>query len=289
MAESNLKEVQSGLWMNVFRRLKKNKAAMFGLFIVALIIFFSVTAKFIAPYDPLVGILKERHKAPSMSHLMGTDSQGRDVLSRVLHGSKISLEIGIISVGIALIIGSFMGIIAGFYRKRLESIIMGIVDIMLAFPTILLALAIVSILGRSLTNAMIAVGVVNIPKFARLIRASVLSIKETEYIEAARVIGCTDFQIVKRHILPNCIAPILVQTTMTIGTAILEAAGLSFLGLGAQPPSPEWGAMLADASGFMRQAPWSVMFPGVVIMLTVLGFNLLGDGLRDALDPKLKQ
>jgi peptide/nickel transport system permease protein len=163
------------------------------------------------------------------------------------------------------------------------------VDIMLAFPTILLALAIVTILGPNLTNAMIAVGIVNVPKFARIVRSSVLSVKENEYIEAAIAIGCTDFQIITRHILPNCLAPILVQSTLTVGTAILEAAGLSFLGLGAQPPMAEWGSMLADARGYMRQAPWSVMYPGFAIMLTVLGFNLLGDGLRDALDPRLKE
>ncbi len=166
---------------------------------------------------------------------------------------------------------------------------MRIVDIMLAFPTILLALAIVTILGPSLTNAMIAVGVVNIPKFARIVRSSVLSVKENEYIEAAISIGCTDFEIITKHILPNCLAPILVQSTLTIGTAILEAAGLSFLGLGAQPPMAEWGSMLADSRGYMRQAPWSVMYPGLAIMVTVLGFNLLGDGLRDALDPRLKE
>jgi peptide/nickel transport system permease protein len=278
-----------GLWSNVFKRLKKSKTSMFGLFIVLVLIFFAIFAPFIAPHDPIVGQLSLRHNAPSAEYLFGTDSQGRDVLSRVLYGAKISIEIGLISVGIALIFGITMGVLAGYYGGVIDIIVMRIVDIMLAFPTILLALAIVTILGPSLTNAMIAVGVVNIPKFARIVRSSVLSVKENEYIEAAISIGCTDFEIITKHILPNCLAPILVQSTLTIGTAILEAAGLSFLGLGAQPPMAEWGSMLADSRGYMRQAPWSVMYPGLAIMVTVLGFNLLGDGLRDALDPRLKE
>lgn len=282
------KEV-TGLWANVFKRLKKSKTSMFGLFIVGLLIFFYFFAPLVAPHDPIVGKLTLRHTAPSSEYFFGTDSQGRDVFSRILYGAGFSVKIGVISVGIALIIGTAMGVAAGYYGKMIDTIIMRIVDIMLAFPTILLALAIVSILGPSLVNAMIAVGVVNIPKFARIVRSSVLSVKENEYIEAAISIGCNDFKIITRHILPNCLAPILVQATLTIGTAILEAAGLSFLGLGAQPPKPEWGAMLADARGYMRQAPWSVIFPGLAIMVTVLGFNLLGDGLRDALDPRLKE
>lgn len=290
IVEINNEEYKSeSLWLNVLKRLKKSKSAMFGLFIVGLLLFFAVFAPLIAPHDPIVGDLMVRHEAPTLEYIMGTDTQGRDVFSRILYGAKISVQIGIISVGIALFIGTFLGVISGYYGGVVDMIVMRIIDIMLAFPTILLALAIVSILGPNLTNAMIAVGVVNIPRFARIVRSSVLSVKENEYIEAARSIGDTDFQIIMRHILPNCLAPILVQTTLAIGTAILEAAGLSFLGLGAQPPIAEWGAMLANARGYMRQAPWSVMFPGVAIMLTVLGFNLLGDGLRDALDPRLKE
>ncbi|WP_338537329.1 nickel transporter permease [Helicovermis profundi] len=280
---------KSGLWLNVFKRLRKSKTSMFGLFIVAVLVFLTVFAPLIAPHDPIVGQLALRHNAPSADYLFGTDSQGRDVFSRILYGAKITVQIGVISVGIALIIGTLLGVLAGYYGKKIDMIIMRLMDIMLAFPTILLALAIVSILGPSLTNAMIAVGVVNIPKFARIVRSSVLSVKESEYVDAAISIGCTDLQIITRHILPNCLAPIIVQATLTIGTAILEAAGLSFLGLGAQPPMAEWGAMLSDARGYMRQAPWSVIYPGVAIMITVLGFNLLGDGLRDALDPRLKE
>lgn len=286
--KKNKNEV-TGLWANVFRRLKKSKTSMVGLFIVAMLIFFAIFAPLIAPHDPIVGQLSLRHNAPSSEFLFGTDSQGRDVLSRILYGARISVQIGLISVGIALIVGTIMGVASGYYGGIVDIIIMRIVDIMLAFPTILLALAIISALGPSLMNAMIAVGIVNVPRFARIVRASVLSVKENEYTEAAISIGCTDFQIITKHILPNCLAPIIVQSTMTIGTAILEAAGLSFLGLGAQPPLSEWGAMLADSRGYMRQAPWSVMYPGLAIMVTVLGFNLLGDGLRDALDPRLKE
>ncbi len=277
------------LWLNVFKRLKKSKSSMLGLVIVVVLLFFAVFAPFIAPHDPIVGELSQRQTAPNSTYLLGTDSQGRDVLSRILYGAKISVQIGVISVGIALVIGTILGLISGYFGGYPDMIIMRLIDIMLAFPTILLALAIVSVLGPNLTNAMIAVGVVNIPRFARIVRSSVLSVKENEYIEAARSIGSTDFQIITKHILPNCLAPILVQTTLAVGTAILEAAGLSFLGLGAQPPKAEWGAMLADSRGYMRQAPWSVMFPGFAIMMTVLGFNLLGDGLRDALDPRLKE
>ncbi|KUO51970.1 MAG: peptide ABC transporter permease [Desulfitibacter sp. BRH_c19] len=278
-----------GLWQDVFKRLRKNKIAMFGAFLIALLLFCAIFAPLLTSHDPENGVLAERQQAPSSENWFGTDSQGRDVFSRILYGASISVQIGVISVGIALIIGSLMGVLAGYYGKWLDVLVMRFVDIMLAFPTILLALAIVSILGPSLKNAMIAVGIVNIPRFARIVRSSVLSVKETEYVEASRAIGCTDMQIIGRHVLPNCLAPIIVQTTLTIGTAILEAAGLSFLGLGAQPPQPEWGAMLADSRGYLRQAPWSVMFPGLAIMLTVLGFNLLGDGLRDALDPRLKE
>lgn len=278
-----------GLWGDVFKRLRKNKVAMFGLFIVGILIFCAIFAPLLTSHDPESGSLALRLQAPSGEHFLGTDSQGRDVLSRILHGAKISVEIGVISVAISLIIGSILGVLAGFYGKWVDTLIMRFVDIMLAFPTILLALAIVSILGASLENAMIAVGIVNIPQFARIVRSSVLSVKEAEYIDAARAIGCKDRQIIFRHVLPNCLAPIIVQTTLTVGTAILEAAGLSFLGLGARPPMPEWGAMLADSKDYLRQAPWTVLFPGLAIMFNVLGFNLLGDGLRDALDPRLKE
>ncbi|GAV26282.1 peptide ABC transporter permease [Carboxydothermus islandicus] len=272
------------------KRLLKNKAAVVGLIIVLLLSFTAIFAPVLAPYDPIKdGSLQNRLKAPSSEHLLGTDKLGRDILSRIIFGARISVEIGVISVGLALIVGTLMGLTAGYYGGFLDSILMRIVDIILAFPSILLAIAITSVLGPSLNNAMIAVGIVMVPSFARVVRSTVLSLKEMEFVEAARAVGANDFTILFRHILPNSMAPIIVQGTMNIGTAILDAAGLSFLGLGAQPPTPEWGAMLVDARELLVKAPWVAFFPGLAIMLTVLGFNLLGDGLRDALDPRLKQ
>ena len=272
------------------KRLLKNKAAVVGLIIVLLLLFTAIFAPVLAPYDPIKdGSLQNRLKAPSSEHLLGTDKLGRDILSRIIFGARISVEIGVISVGLALIVGTLMGLTAGYYGGFLDSLLMRIVDIILAFPSILLAIAITSVLGSSLNNAMIAVGIVMVPSFARVVRSTVLSLKEMEFVEAARAVGANDFTILFRHILPNSMAPIIVQGTMNIGTAILDAAGLSFLGLGAQPPTPEWGAMLVDARELLIKAPWVAFFPGLAIMLTVLGFNLLGDGLRDALDPRLKQ
>ncbi|GAV23077.1 nickel transporter permease [Carboxydothermus pertinax] len=272
------------------RRLFKNKAAVVGLIIVLLLIFTAIFAPFLAPYDPINdGTLKDRLKAPSAEHLLGTDKLGRDILSRIIYGARISIEVGVISVGLALIIGTLMGLLSGYYGGFLDSLLMRIVDIIMAFPSILLAIAITSVLGPSLSNAMIAIGIVMVPSFARVVRSTVLSLKEMEFVEAARAVGASDFSILIRHILPNSLAPLIVQGTMSIGTAILDAAGLSFLGLGAQPPTPEWGAMLVDARELLVKAPWVAFFPGLAIMLNVLGFNLLGDGLRDALDPRLKQ
>lgn len=271
-------------------RLLKNKAAVVGLLLVIALIITAVFAPLIAPYDPISdGSLQNRLKAPSAEHLMGTDKLGRDIFSRIIYGARISIEVGVISVGLALIVGTFMGLVAGYYGGIIDSIFMRIVDIIMAFPSILLAIAITSVLGPSLNNAMIAIGIVMVPNFARVVRSTVLSLKEMEFVEAARAVGATDFTILLRHILPNSMAPLIVQGTMSIGTAILDAAGLSFLGLGAQPPTPEWGAMLVDARELLVKAPWVTIFPGLAIMLNVLGFNLLGDGLRDALDPRLKQ
>jgi len=281
---------KGGLWADAWRRLKRNKVAMLGALIVAVLLFTALAAPLIAPYDPINdGSLKERLQPPSAKHWLGTDKLGRDIFSRIVFGARISVEIGVISVGIALVVGTLMGALGGYYGGWLDSILMRIVDIMLAFPSILLAIAIMAVLGPSLENAMVAIGLVNVPTFARVVRSTVLSVKATEYIEAARAIGSRDGRIIFRHILPNCIAPIIVTATLSIGTAILDAAGLSFLGLGAQPPTPEWGAMLADTRDLLLKAPWVAIFPGIAIMLNVLGFNLLGDGLRDALDPRLKQ
>ncbi|GAW27688.1 MULTISPECIES: nickel transporter permease [unclassified Carboxydocella] len=281
---------KGGLWADAWRRLKRNKVALLGALIVAILLFTALAAPLIAPYDPVHdGSLKERLQPPSAKHWLGTDKLGRDIFSRIVYGARISVEVGVISVGIALIVGTLMGALGGYYGGWLDSILMRIVDIMLAFPSVLLAIAIMAVLGPSLENAMVAIGLVNVPTFARVVRSTVLAVKATEYIEAAKAIGARDARIIFRHILPNCIAPIIVTATLGIGTAILDAAGLSFLGLGAQPPTPEWGAMLADTRDLLLKAPWVAIFPGIAIMLNVLGFNLLGDGLRDALDPRLKQ
>lgn len=285
-----MSQTKGGLWADAWRRLKRNKVALLGALIVAILLFTALAAPLIAPYDPINdGSLKERLQPPGAKHWLGTDKLGRDIFSRIVFGARISVEIGVISVGIALVVGTLMGALGGYYGGWLDSILMRIVDIMLAFPSVLLAIAIMAVLGPSLENAMIAIGLVNVPTFARVVRSTVLSVKATEYIEAARAIGSRDGRIIFRHILPNCIAPIIVTATLSIGTAILDAAGLSFLGLGAQPPTPEWGAMLADTRDLLLKAPWVAIFPGIAIMLNVLGFNLLGDGLRDALDPRLKQ
>jgi len=283
-------EMHTGLWKSAGQRLIKSKISLLGALIVAAFILTAVLAPLLAPYHPTNdGALVERLKAPSESHLLGTDSQGRDILSRIIYGARISVQVGVISVGIALVVGTLMGVAAGFYGGWVDNTMMRLVDIMLAFPSVLLAIAITAVLGPELKNAMIAIGIVNIPSFARIVRSTVLSVKSMEYVEAARAIGATDGRIIFRHVLPNSMAPLIVQTTLSIGTAILDAAALSFLGLGAQPPTPEWGAMLSDGRSYLQKAPWVMFFPGMAIMLVVLGFNLLGDGLRDALDPRLKQ
>lgn len=278
-----------GLWISIVKKLIKSNISLLGTLIVLVFILTAVLAPLLAPYHPINdGSLVERLQAPSASHLLGTDSQGRDILSRIIYGARVSVQVGIISVGIALVIGTLMGMVAGFYGGWVDNLMMRLVDIMLAFPSVLLAIAITAVLGPELKNAMLAIGVVNIPAFARIVRSTVLSVKAMEYVEAARAIGATDVRIIFRHVLPNSMAPLIVQTTLSIGTAILDAAALSFLGLGAQPPTPEWGAMLSDGRSYLQKAPWVMFFPGMAIMLVVLGFNLLGDGLRDALDPRLK-
>jgi len=275
-------------WFEAWRRLLQSKIGVAGLGIIVLLIIVAALAPVLAPYDPIDSNILARYKAPSADNLLGTDGMGRDILSRIIYGSRISLQVGLFSVSLALIFGVSFGLLAGFYGGKLDMLIMRFMDIMLAFPSILLAIGIVAILGPQLKNAMIAIGIINVPRFARIVRSSVLSIKESEYISAARALGAGDMRIIFKHLLPNAMAPLIVQTTLSIATAILEAAALSFLGLGAQPPSPEWGAMLSDARSSLQKAPWVATFPGLAIIFGVLGFNLLGDGLRDALDPKMK-
>lgn len=276
-------------WAEVWRRLKKNRMAMFGLIVIAIIIFTAIFADVIAPYSFRTQNLRRIAEGPSLDHLLGTDELGRDILSRIIHGTRVSLQVGFVAVSISVFIGGFLGAISGYYGGRLDNIVMRIMDVLLAIPSILLAIAIVSVFGGSLVNVMIAVGISSIPVYARIVKASVISIKEQEFIEAAKAIGAKDFRIIFKHVLPNSMAPIIVQGTLGVANAILSAAGLSFIGLGVQPPIPEWGAMLSGGRMFIRNSPHIATFPGVAIMITIFALNLLGDGLRDALDPRLKQ
>ncbi|GAC1614055.1 MAG: ABC transporter permease [Gemmatimonadaceae bacterium] len=271
---------------DVWRRFGRAPGAVVGAVVVALIVLLALLAPLVAPSDPLAQDLSHGAQAPSAAHLFGTDKLGRDIFARILFGARISIRIGFIAVGVAITVGTLIGAVAGYAGKRTESVLMGAMDIMLAFPSIILAIGITTILGPSVTNLMLAVGIVYIPQYARLARSSVLTVNETEYLEAARAIGAHTPAILARHVLPNILAPLLVQATLGIATAELEAAGLSYLGLGARPPAPEWGAMLNDARDYWLSAPWALLFPGVSITVLVLGFNLLGDGLRDALDPR---
>ncbi|MCS0791431.1 nickel transporter permease [Cytobacillus pseudoceanisediminis] len=270
------------------KALIKNKMSLVGGSIVFIYIILAVLAPLISPYDPYEIDLVNKLQPPSADHIMGTDDKGRDIFSRILYGSQLSLAVGFVSVFIGALFGIFLGIISGYYGGWVDTIIMRFIDVLLAFPGLLLALAIVSALGPSLINVMIAVGVFSIPTFARIVRGSTLSVKKMEYIDAIRVLGASDLKIIFVHILPNIMSPIIVQGTLRLATSILSVAGLSFLGMGAQPPTPEWGAMLSDGRDFLFTAPHIALFPGIAIALIVLGFNLFGDGLRDALDPRMK-
>lgn len=276
-------------WKEAWLSFCKNRLALVGLGIVIFFIAIAIFAPVIAPYSFDKQNLVNRFLPPSSDHWFGTDDFGRDIFSRVVYGARISLWVGFFSVLGSVIFGTLLGIIAGYYGRWVDGIISRIFDIMLAFPSILLAIAVVAILGPSLQNALIAIAVINIPNFGRLVRSKVLSVKQEEYIMAAKAVGMKDSRILFRHILPNSISPVIVQATLAIATAIIEAAALGFLGMGAQPPTPEWGKMLSDSKNYIMQAPWTLFFPGIAIMLTVLGFNLMGDGLRDVLDPKMKQ
>lgn len=276
-------------WRDAFRQLKKNKLAIIGLFIITFFIIVALFAPLISGYAYDDTDLPNRLQSPSSEYWFGTDDLGRDIFSRIAYGARISLMVGFFAVTGALFFGTILGIVAGYYGRWIDMLISRIFDIMLAFPSILLAIAIVAILGPSLQNALIAIAIVNIPIFGRLVRSKVISIREEEYIMAAKAQGMKNGRIIFHHILPNSLAPIIVQGTLGFGTAILEAAALGFLGLGAQAPMPEWGKMLSDSRQFIQLAPWTVLFPGFSIMLVVLGFNMIGDGLRDALDPKMKQ
>jgi peptide/nickel transport system permease protein len=275
-------------WARVLPSVRRHRGALVGIGIVTVLILIAFGQGVLAPQSATKIDITAALRAPDQVHWMGTDQYGRDVYSRVIHGSSISLTIGFISVGIAATAGTAVGLVAGFYGGRVDGILMRIIDVMLAFPGILLALAIVSVLGPSLRNLMIAVGISAIPFYARLVRGSVLIAKEQLYVEAARVVGVPISTILIRHILPNVVAPIIIAATLGMGSAILAAAGLSFIGLGSQPPTPEWGRMLSEGRDYLRDGWWISTFPGIAIMLTVLGVNMLGDGLRDVLDPRLR-
>lgn len=271
------------------RRFMKSSSGRIGLVMATLLVLLALLAPILKPYDPATDRdFINRLKPPSAERLFGTDNLGRDIFTRVIHGSRISLQVGLIAVALSLVTGTLLGLAAGYFRGNLEVFIGWITDILLAFPSTLLAIAIVAVVGPSLTNAMIAIGITQIPVYIRLTRSVVLSARELEYVQAATALGAPNRRILLRHLLPNALPPIIVQATLSIGTATLETAALGFLGLGAQPPAPEWGAMLSDAfrGGYALNAPWTMIFPGLLIMLTVLAFNLLGDGLRDVLDPR---
>lgn len=282
------KPLKHGPWHDTWRRLRKNKMAMFGLVVIGLLVLTAIFAEQIAPYDYAEQNLIEKLQPPSRSHLLGTDNFGRDILSRMIFGTRVSLQVGLISVGLAITIGGTLGAIAAFYSHRVDNVIMRAMDIFLAIPGMLLAIAIAAALGPALKNMMIAIGIGAMPAYARIVRGSILPIKEQEFIEAARSIGASDARLIIRHLMPNVMAPVIVQATLGIASAILSAAALSFLGLGIQPPTPEWGAMLSAGRNYIRGYPYLTIFPGLIIMLTIYSFNVLGDGLRDALDPRLK-
>ncbi|WP_096437518.1 nickel/cobalt ABC transporter permease [Alteribacter populi] len=272
----------------VFKKLRKNKAAMVGGGLIIFFILVSIFGPLLTSHSPTSIDLTNRMASPSSEHWFGTDHQGRDIFTRIIHGMSITLYIGFSSVLIGAIFGVIIGLFSGYYGKKVDAILMRMMDVLLAFPGILLALAIVTVLGGSLQNVIIAVGIFSVPVFARIVRGSTLAVRKLEYVDAVRALGATDMRIIFRHVLPNILSPIIVQATLRMATAILTASGLSFLGLGAQPPMPEWGAMLSAGRNYMWDSPHIALFPGLAIVIVVLAFNIFGDGLRDALDPKLK-
>lgn len=279
---------QQGPWGEIVSRFMRNKMALFGLIILVILIICAIFAPYIAPYgydDQNVEIAKQ---SPSKEHIFGTDHFGRDIFSRIVYGSRISLQVGLIAVAVALVIGGALGAIAAFYGGRLDGLIMRFMDVLMAVPGMLLAIAIAASLGPGLKNMMLAIGIGNIPGYARITRASMITVKENEYVEAATSIGASNFRIITKHILPNAVAPIIVQATLGVASSILSSATLSFLGLGIQPPTPEWGGMLSNARQYLRGYGYMATFPGLFIMITVYALNVVGDGIRDAIDPRLR-
>lgn len=301
-ADANIGDYRANsLWRLTLRRLFRQRSAVIGMILLGLLLFSAIFAPFIAPYDPekvLIGVENVKKRAAPCIHLlgcpadqpqhiMGIDGNVRDQFSRIIYGTRVSLYVGLLTVSFAVIVGTLLGAISGYFGGLVDNVIMRILDVVLAFPFLLLAIAIVSVLGPGLTNAMLAIAIISIPIYARVTRASVLSVREMDFIEASRALGASNWQILFGRILPNSLPPLIVVATLGIATAILDTAALSFIGLGAQPPTPEWGSMLAIERNQVFSAPHLVFFPGLAIMVTVLAFNLLGDGLRDALDPRL--
>ncbi len=285
----NIKEIKKrSMFGEVVSRLVINKGAMLGLSILIIIITMCLLAPVIAPYDYDGQDISKKFIEPNSEHIMGTDNLGRDIFSRLLYGGRISLQVGFIATGISAFFGILLGAVSGYYGGKVDNVIMRILDIFMAIPNLLLAIAISAVIGAGITSAMIAVGVSGIPAFARMVRGPILAVKGQEFIEAAKAIDASDSRIIFRHLLPNVLSPIIVQATLRVATSIIDAASLSFLGLGVQPPYPEWGAMLSASRVYIVDRPYMVTFPGLAIALVVISLNLFGDGLRDALDPRLK-
>lgn len=274
----------------IWHRLRRNRLAMLGLALMSAILLLAVFADVIADYDTkVVGMnMAERLQTPSAKHWFGTDGYGRDVFARIIHGSRLSLSLSIISMLIAVAVGSMIGAISGYFGGRVDDVLMRLMDMLLAIPPMLMSISIVAALGRSMSNLMLALALAYMPVFARVIRSSILSVKDQEFVEAARACGTSDARIILRHIIPNAVGPIIVQATLAMGSSILTISSLSFMGMGIQPPQPEWGTMLYEGRDLIRTSPYLVIFPGAAIAVSVLSLNLLGDGLRDALDPRLK-
>lgn len=294
----------ASLWLEALRNLRHSPSALLGSAVIGALVIIAVFAPFFATHDPIktmIGVQGETGRLPSKppcipilgcddpQHILGLDLNARDLYSRVIYGTRTSLSVGVITISLSILVGTALGITAGYMGGRVDNVIMRLMDVVLAFPALLLAISIVTILGPGLTNALLGITITFIPQYARLSRASVLSIKEQEFVVAEQALGASPLRIVLAHILPNAITPIIVQGTLGVGTAILDAAALSFLGLGAQPPTPEWGQILSESRNYLFTSPHLVFFPGIAIMITVLGFNLLGDGMRDALDPRLNR
>lgn len=288
-AANGRKRIKRGQFAEILFRLKKSPLAVFGVAVILILFFCALFADIIAPFSYSAQDLEHMLETPSRRFLLGTDEFGRDVLSRLIYGARVSLQVGFIAVSIALLAGGSLGAAAGYYGGRVDNCIMRVMDILLSVPSMLLAIAIAASLGPGLTNMMIAVGISSTPNYARIVRSSVLTIRGMEFVEAAQAVGSSGFRIIVKHIIPNSMAPIIVQSTFGVAAAILNAAGLSFIGLGIQPPYPEWGAMLSGGRQYIRDYPHLTLYPGLTIMITILALNFLGDGLRDALDPKQRR